>query len=81
MLKQYECSDIAASVAPKIIHRGPGRNVDFEKHTYTDGCLAALSLFFFRELHVQPHTSECRQWLEDALALDVKSEESVEQDA
>ena len=69
-LTEEEKQDIATSVVPKIIHRAHLRKADFDKHGYTDRCPGCSAIL--RGLHVQPHTPECRQRLEEVLTSDVR---------
>ena len=69
-LTEEEKQDIATSVVPKIIQRAHLRKADFDKHGYTDRCPGCSAIL--RGLHVQPHTPECRQRLEEVLTSDVR---------
>ena len=46
------------------------KKADFDKHGYTDRCPGCSAIL--RGLHVQPHTLECRQRLEEVLTSDVR---------
>ena len=69
-LTEEEKQDIATSVVPKIIHRAHLRKADFDKLGHTDRCPGCSAIL--RGLHVQPHTPECRQRLEEMLTSDVR---------
>ena len=69
-LTEEEKQDIATSVVAKIIHRAHLRKADFDKHGCTDRCPGCSAIL--RGLHVQPHTPECRQRLEELLTSDAR---------
>ena len=69
-LTEEEKHEIATNEAPKITHRAHLRKANFDKHGYTDRCLGCSAIL--RGLHIQPHSPECRQRIEGALASDIR---------
>ena len=71
-LTEEEKKELRTGVAdgPGIVHRAHLRKADFERFGYTDRCGGCSAIL--RGLHIQPHTSQCRERIEKQLEGDLR---------
>ena len=69
-LAPEEVEEVAATVTPQLVHRAHLRKADFEKYGFTDQCGGCSAIL--RGLHIQPHTTQCRERMEGHLENDLR---------